>query len=42
MLVPGKAHYKVAKFPSHRGVSVQRLQSDYQAPEFLPALTDFL
>ena len=37
-----KAHYKVAKFPSHRGVSVQPLQNDYKAPHFLEALKDFL
>ena len=42
VVVLAKAHYKVAKFPSHRGVSVQQLQSDYQAPRFLSALKDFL
>ena len=42
MLVVVKVCYKVAKFPSHRRVSVQQLQSNYQAPELLPVLKDFL
>ena len=37
-----KAHYKVAKFPTRRGVSIQQLQSDYKAPDFLDALQRFL
>ena len=37
-----KAHYKVAKLPSHRGVSVQQLQTNYKAPNFLAALKVFL
>ncbi|KIM60702.1 hypothetical protein SCLCIDRAFT_26392 [Scleroderma citrinum Foug A] len=37
-----KAHYKVAKLPSHRGVSVQQLQTNYKAPDFLAALKVFL
>ena len=37
-----QAHYKVAKYPSHCGVSIQQLQSDYNAPEFLAALEHFL
>ena len=37
-----KAHYKVGKFPSQHGVSIQQLQSDYKVPEFLAALKQFL
>ena len=37
-----KAHYKVAKSPSQRAVSVQQLQTDYKAPNFLAALKLFL
>ena len=37
-----KAHYKVAKLPSHCGVSVQQLQTDYKVPNFLAALKVFL
>ena len=37
-----KAHYKVAKSPAQRGVSVQQLHTDYKAPEFLAALKLFL
>ena len=37
-----KAHYKVAKFPTRRGVSIQQLQSDHKAPDFLDALQHFL
>ena len=37
-----KAHYKVAKLPSHHRVSVQQLQTDYTAPDFLAALKVFL
>ena len=37
-----KAHYKVAKLPSHRGVSVQQLQTDYKVPNFLAVLKVFL
>ncbi|KIM65438.1 hypothetical protein SCLCIDRAFT_22635 [Scleroderma citrinum Foug A] len=37
-----KAHYKVAKSPSQRAVSIQQLQTDYKAPDFLVALKLFL
>jgi len=39
--MPAKAAYKVAKLPARR-VSIQQLQDDYQAPEFLAALKHFL
>jgi len=39
--VLAKAHYKVAKYPS-QCVSIQQLQNDYKAPEFLEALKHFL
>ena len=42
MVVLAKAHYKVGKFPSWCGVSIQQLQSDYKAPEFLAVLKQFL
>ena len=38
----GKAHYKVAKVPYYHGVSLQELQVDYKAPEFLSVLKHFL
>ena len=37
-----EARYKVAKVPYCCGVSVQELQSDFKAPEFLSALKLFL
>ena len=37
-----KAHYKVEKLPSHHRVSVQQLQTDYKAPDFLAVLKVFL
>ncbi|KAI6161278.1 hypothetical protein EDD17DRAFT_1886951 [Pisolithus thermaeus] len=37
-----KAHYKVAKIPPHHQVSVNSIESDHQAFEFLPALEHFL
>ena len=37
-----KAHYKVAKFPSQCGVSIQQLQTDYKAHDFLAVLKLFL
>ncbi|KAI6017981.1 hypothetical protein BKA83DRAFT_4058579 [Pisolithus microcarpus] len=39
---PAKAHYKVAKTPSRRQVSVASIESDYNALDFLPALERFL
>ena len=36
-----KAHYRVAKYPS-QCVSIQQLQDDYKASEFLEALKQFL
>jgi len=41
-VVLAKAHYKVAKSPAHRRVSVQQLQSDYNTLHFLEALKWFL
>ncbi|KAI6098415.1 hypothetical protein EV401DRAFT_2147553 [Pisolithus croceorrhizus] len=37
-----KAHYKVAKIPPRRQVSVNSIESDHQAFEFLPTLEHFL
>ena len=37
-----QAHYKVAKYPSHYGVSILQLQSDYNVPKFLATLEHFL
>ncbi|KIK25343.1 hypothetical protein PISMIDRAFT_66540, partial [Pisolithus microcarpus 441] len=37
-----KPRYKVAKTPPHRQVSVDSIESDYKATEFLPALEHFL
>ncbi|KIK14334.1 hypothetical protein PISMIDRAFT_117262, partial [Pisolithus microcarpus 441] len=37
-----KTRYKVAKNPSRRQVSVAHIESDYNAPEFIPALKHFL
>ena len=42
MAMLAKAHYKVAKLPSHHGVSVQQLQTNYKAPNFLTVLKVFL
>ena len=42
LIVLAIAHYKVVKFPPHRGVSIQQLQTDYKAPEFIEALKHFL
>ncbi|KIK13304.1 hypothetical protein PISMIDRAFT_18070 [Pisolithus microcarpus 441] len=39
---PVKTHYKVAKNPSRRQVSIAHIESDYNAPEFIPALKHFL
>ncbi|KAI6027998.1 hypothetical protein BKA83DRAFT_4462563 [Pisolithus microcarpus] len=36
------AYYKVAKVPPHRQVSVDHIQSDYNAQDFVPALKHFL
>ncbi|KAI6026905.1 hypothetical protein BKA83DRAFT_4463011 [Pisolithus microcarpus] len=36
------AYYKVAKVPPHRQVSVDRIRSDYNAQDFVPALKHFL
>ncbi|KIM55951.1 hypothetical protein SCLCIDRAFT_29991 [Scleroderma citrinum Foug A] len=38
----GRTRYKVMKVPYHRGVSVQELETDYKAPEFLSVLKHFL
>ncbi|KAI6010391.1 hypothetical protein BKA83DRAFT_4068620 [Pisolithus microcarpus] len=40
--VPVIAYYKVAKVPPHRQVSVDRIRSDYNAQDFVPALKHFL
>ncbi|KAI6029102.1 hypothetical protein BKA83DRAFT_4461835 [Pisolithus microcarpus] len=37
-----RTRYKVAKTPPHRQVSVDSIESDYKATEFLPALEHFL
>ncbi|KIK13680.1 hypothetical protein PISMIDRAFT_118481, partial [Pisolithus microcarpus 441] len=36
------AHYKVAKTPPHHQVSIDSIESDHQALDFLPALKQFL
>ncbi|KAI6103379.1 hypothetical protein F5141DRAFT_1189786 [Pisolithus sp. B1] len=40
--IPVKIHYKVAKNPPCCQVSIVHIESDYNAPEFIPALKHFL